>query len=254
MSEIITISTDEIIHQVKLSRQIPTIVEGILARKAIARAAKEMGISAETEELQKAADAIRLMSDLFSSEATWAWLEKHHLSIDEFEELVSTNVISAKLAQHMFAEQVEPFFVNHQLDYAQAVVYEVILSDEDQAMGLFYEIQEGALNFHTVAHERIQDISLRRAGGYLGLKRRSDLKPVFSAAVFAATPPQVLKPIITSQGAHLILVEEIIQAELNDTLRQTILADLFNTWLKQEVAETEVVTDSASGKTVFSAA
>ncbi|MEQ9355725.1 MAG: peptidylprolyl isomerase [Coleofasciculus chthonoplastes F2-STO-03] len=46
--------------------------------------------------------------------------------------------------------------------------------------------------------------------------QRKELKPEISAAVFAATPPQVLKPIVTSKGVHLIFVEEIIQPELNN--------------------------------------
>ena len=48
-----------------------------------------------------------------------------------------------------------------------------------------------------------------RCGGYRGILQRKDLKPEISAAVFAATPPQILKPIVTSIGAHLILVDEV---------------------------------------------
>jgi parvulin-like peptidyl-prolyl isomerase len=49
--------------------------------------------------------------------------------------------------------------------------------------------------------------------------RRKELKPEISAAVFAAAPPQVLKPILSAKGLHLILVEEIIQPQLDDKLR-----------------------------------
>jgi parvulin-like peptidyl-prolyl isomerase len=67
------------------------------------------------------------------------------------------------------------------------------------------------MSFHEVAYQYIQDTSLRRSRGYRGIVRRKDLKPEISAAVFAAKPPQLLKPIVTSSGVHLILVEEIIQ-------------------------------------------
>jgi len=46
------------------------------------------------------------------------------------------------------------------------------------------------------------------------------MKPEISAVVFAAKPPQVLKPIVTSKGVHLILVEEIIEQKLTDMLRK----------------------------------
>lgn len=239
MSEVLTVSSDEILHQIKLSCQIPSVVEGIITRKIIARAAEEAGIKAEPEELQLSADSLRLISNLRSADATWSWLQKHSLSLDDFEEVVYGTVISSKLAQHLFADKVEFFFVEHQLDYAQVVMYEVVLDDEDLAMELFYALQEGEINFPEVAHQYIQDTELRRSGGYRGTLCRTDLKPEISAAVFAATPPQILKPILTSIGVHLILVEELIQPQLDHMLHNKILSDLFSEWLKRQIEQFE---------------
>ncbi len=154
---------------------------------------------------------------------------------------VYINVLSGKLAQHLFADKVELFFVEHQLDYVGVIMYEVVLDDEDLAMELFYAVQEGEMSFYEVAHQYIQDTELRRKGGYRGIMQRKELKPEISAAVFAAKPPQVLKPIVTSSGVHLILVEETILPELNNKLRYQILSDLFAGWLKQQIEQLEVV-------------
>jgi parvulin-like peptidyl-prolyl isomerase len=241
MSKIFTISGDDIIQYIKLSCQIPSIIEGIMTRRVITSAVAEAGIKVELEELQQAADNIRLVNKLLNADDTWAWLQKHRLSLDEFEELAYTNVISEKLAQHLFADRVEPFFIEHQLNYAGVVMYEVILDDEDLALELFYAVQEGEIGFHEVAHQYIQDTELRRSGGYRGILRRPELRPEISAAVFAATPPQLLKPVVTSKGTHLILVEEIIQPQLDEQLRYKILSDLFSEWLKQQIEQLEVV-------------
>jgi parvulin-like peptidyl-prolyl isomerase len=240
MSQAITITSEDILHQVKLSCKIPSVIEEIVTRKVIADAAAEASIKVETEELQKAADSIRLMSKLKSADDTWAWLQKHGLSLDDFEELIYNNVISGKLAQHLFADKVEPFFVEHQLDYAGVVMYEVVLDDEDLAMELFYGIQEGEMSFYEVAHQYIQDMELRRKGGYRGIVHRRGMKPEISAAVFAATPPQILKPIVTSKGVNLIFVEELIQPQLDKTLAYKIGTDLFSEWLKQQTEQVEL--------------
>jgi parvulin-like peptidyl-prolyl isomerase len=247
MSQSITITDQEILHQVKLSCQIPTFIEGIITRKVINSAAAEAGITVATEELQKAADQLRLMNKLLNTEETWAWLKKFALSLDDFEEMVYINVLSGKLAQHLFGDKVEPWFYEHQLDYAAAVMYEVVLEDEDLAIELFYELQEGEISFLEIAHQYIQDLELRRKGGYLGLVKRQQMKAEVSAKAFAATPPEVLKPIVTSKGVHLIQVEEIIQPQLDDRLRYQILSDLFGVWVKQQVEEMEVVTSIESG-------
>ncbi|MDZ8106224.1 MAG: peptidylprolyl isomerase [Nostoc sp. DedQUE12a] len=238
----ITVSLEEIIHQIKLACQIPSTIEDVVHRKIILSTAEEIGIKVEPQELQQAADNFRLINKLWNSTNTWSWLQKHCLSLDEFEELVHIRVLSSKLAQHLFAHKVEPFFVENQLNYAQIVMYEVVFDDEDLATELFYAIQEGEMNFHEVAHQYIQDIELRRSGGYRGKLSRLNLKPEISTAVFAATPPQLLAPIVTSKGIHLIFVEEIIQPKLTQLLRQKILSDLFLEWLNKQTNETNIMT------------
>ncbi len=59
--------------------------------------------------------------------------------------------------------------------------------------------------------------------------------------MFAATPPQILKPITTPKGVYLIWVEEIIQPQLDDELRQQIISDLFSDWLKQQITSMDIV-------------
>jgi parvulin-like peptidyl-prolyl isomerase len=234
MSQAITITSKDILHQVKLFCQIPSIIEKIITRKIIADAVGEAGIKVETEELQKAADQFRLINKLRSADETREWLQKYSLSLDDFEEFVYTNFITEKLIIYLFANKVEPYFFEHQLDYAGVVMYEVVLDDEDLAMELFYGIQEGEISFPEVAHQYIQDTELRRCGGYRGILRRKELKPEISAAIFAVKPPQLLKPIVTSSGVHLILVEELIQSQLDDKLRSQIMSGLFSEWLKEQ--------------------
>ncbi|BAY10899.1 peptidylprolyl isomerase [Calothrix sp. NIES-2098] len=241
MLKTITIANQDILHIVKQCCQIPDFIEKIITRKIIENTVSDMGIKIETEELQKAADTFRLMYELATAEDTWKWLEERALSVDDFEELVYANLLANKLAQHLFADKVEPYFFENQLDYAGAVIYEVVLDDEDLAMELFYAVMEGEISFYDVAHQYIQDTELRRKCGYRGKVNRQDLKPEISATVFAAKPPQLLKPIITSKGVHLIMLEEIIQPELNEKLRYQIMSAFFAEWVKQQIEHVEVI-------------
>ncbi|MGB7444057.1 MAG: peptidylprolyl isomerase [Coleofasciculaceae cyanobacterium] len=241
MSQAITIINQDILHQVKLACKVPELTEMIIANKVVIAKAAELGIEVEKEELQKAADQFRFINQLQSAEDTWSWLEKHCLSVDDLEEIIQINLISSKLANHLFADKVEPYFFENQLNYAGAVLYEIVLDDEDLAMELFYAIEEGEMSFYEVAHQYIQEIELRRAGGYRGIVYRQQLKPEISAAVFTAKPTELLKPVVTSLGAHLILVEEIIQPELDGKLRYQILSTLFEEWIKRQMEHIEVV-------------
>lgn len=243
MSKELKISSVDILQQIKLSCQIPELVQAITNRKIVADAANKAGIKVETTELQKAADNLRVANKLLKAEDTWAWLKKHYLSVEEFELLAETNLLSAKLANHLFADKVEPFFYENQLNYVAAAIYEVVLDDEDLALELFYALQEGEISFAEIARQYIQNPELRRAGGYLGVKTRSELRPEIAAAVFAGNPPGVIKPIVTPKGVHLIWVEEIIQPQLNDLVRLKILSDLFANWLKQQSSTWDINVD-----------
>ena len=52
---------------------------------------------------------------------------------------------------------------------------------------------------------------------------------------------EVLKPIVTSKGVHLILVEEIIQPELDDKLRFQIGSELFGEWVNNQGDSAEFI-------------
>jgi parvulin-like peptidyl-prolyl isomerase len=240
MSNVLKVSPAEIISQIKISGQMSVILEAIAIRRAIATAVIEAKVEVEIDELQEASNKFRAANNLELEEDTWLWLQKQGMSLDDFEEMLQVTILSTKVSQHLFAEQVESYFSHNYLNYAEIVMYEVILDDEDLASKLFSGLQEGKLNFYAVAHEYIQDEELRRVGGYRGLLHRSDLQPEISSVVFAAKPPQILKPIVTAKGVHLILVEELIQPELDQSLKTQIIADLFADWVKQQIDQVEI--------------
>lgn len=235
------ISQEEIISQLKISGQMPVVVEAIALRMAIAKIAKTAEITIEVIELQQAADKFRVAHNLELEQDTWQWLQEQEMSLNEFEEMLEATILATKLAQHLFADKVETFLVENYLNYTQVEMYEIILEDENLARELFNNLQQGELNFHAIAHEYIHDQKLRRVGGYRGLLHHSDLEPEIGSAVLAARPPQILNPIVTAKGVHLILVEEIIQPQLDDVLRKQIIADLFTGWVEQQLQEIKLV-------------
>ncbi|MEG3440329.1 peptidylprolyl isomerase [Pannus brasiliensis CCIBt3594] len=239
MSRTISITNQDLIQQLKFSGKISEIIEGIIARKIITEAAAEAGIKNAIAELQQGADQFRLANQLHNAKDTWDWLGKRGLSLDDFEAIVQFNLLSGKLAQHLFANKIDPYFVEHQLDYTGAVIYEVVLADEAMAMELYESIQEEEIGFHEVARRYIEDVELRRKGGYRGIVYRKDLRPNISAVVFASDSQRLLKPLLGDRGFHLIFVEEIVQPKLTEELVLQIGVDLFGRWIEEKLQEVE---------------
>ncbi|MBI1241953.1 MAG: peptidylprolyl isomerase [Nostoc sp. RI_552] len=242
MPQILTISGSDIIHNLKLSSQVPDVVEAIASQKIIGEVAKNSGITVTPEEIHQEGDNLRLAKKLVKAQDTLSWLEKNYLSVHEFEESLRNKILAHKLANHLFASQVERFFYQHQLDYVAAITYQVILEDNDLALELFYAVEEEEISFPEIARQYISEPELRATYGYQGRQHRKDFRPEIAAAVFAATPPQILKPIATLKGVYLIWVEEIIQPQLDESLREKIVTELFTAWLKQKIECTEIIT------------
>jgi parvulin-like peptidyl-prolyl isomerase len=231
----------DVLYEVKLSGQINSAIESIISQKIITIVSTKLGIEVSPFEIQQEADKIRLANGLYKPEDTWLWLEKQGLSLDDFEYIAKRNAIAKKLAHHLFADQIKQYFISNQINYYSAAIYEIVFDDPDLAMEMFYAISEQEIDFSKVAREHCQDIHMRRSGGYKGIFGRYQLKPEFAASIFASTPPQLLKPIVTSQGAHLLFVEDIVIPKLDNTLEEKILNDLFNTWIRQQLMEIDTL-------------
>jgi parvulin-like peptidyl-prolyl isomerase len=240
MNETIThpdIREKDLIYEAKISGKLTGLIRSILRRNVIQSQVKKIGIELTAVELQQAADRFRIINQLETTEATKKWLEDGDFSLDDFEYIVTQDLLAQKLAEHLFSQRVEQFFHQNLLDYSGAILYEVILEDRELAMEIFYSLQEGDLSFADVAHQYITTPELRRRGGYIGTVRRKQLHPEISAAVFAADPPQLITPITTAVGVHLIQVEEIITPKLNEQLYHQILTEMFDRWLDAKIAE-----------------
>jgi parvulin-like peptidyl-prolyl isomerase len=232
-----TISNSELFHQLKISGKIPELIHGILQRRVLETTAQELAIEISDQELQTGADRFRASNKLESANATERWLQDRMLTVDDFEQLVTTNLLTYKVAERLFDSQVAPYFHQHILDYAAATIYELLVTEKNLAIELYYAIQEGDMTFGDVAKRYGQTKESQQRAGFQGLVPRQKMLPEVSAAVFAAQPPQILEPITTAKGIYLIWVEELSQPQLDDALREQIRWELFQEWLQKKIGD-----------------
>ena len=229
------IATADILEQLKISRKIPEIIEQIFTRRIVRAEAERLGIKVEIPELQEAADLFRAKNRLISARITEKWLEMNQLSLDEFEMIVHLELLSDKLKSIVLKDKVEQHFYQHQLDFDRVVISEVILTNKELATELYYAIRAEEISFQDVATKYITDPELKRKGGYLGQIKRKDLNPGLRSVFSVTTYPQVVKPIATSQGFHLIWLEEKIEATLEPDIYQEIQSQLFTEFLREKI-------------------
>ena len=246
MSKHLQISSSQIFERLKISCQLAPAVKETAYRQIIVNAARAENITVSDLELQQAADNFRVRYNLYNPAVTWEWMKKNFLTGDEFEQLILESIITSKLTNYLFSDRIEPYFYEHKLDYTKAVLYEVVFDNFDTAIEQFYALQEREITFVEVARQYISEPDLRRRYGYRGVLPRTALNSAISAAVFASSPPQILKPIIVGKNTHLVLVEEIIEPQLNESLRGQILNLLFSNWLEKQLQEYSIEVETST--------
>ncbi|MFM2432088.1 MAG: hypothetical protein RLZZ511_3302 [Cyanobacteriota bacterium] len=245
MSEQLTIHTYDLWQQAKHQLQLPQLIEQAIHRHIITLTAQQQGIEVAVSELQASADQLRIQHQLLTAQATIAWLEKHRLSVEDLEDIAQFNVLVAKLKTALIEPQIESYFYRNQLDYAQAVYYEIVVAQRELAMELFYALQERELDFLAVLHRYVDDREVRVAGSYRQVVQRQDVSAELSALIFAAQAPQVLRPLPIGDAMRLIYVVELLPPVLDESLRGQLRDQLFEDWLEKARSGYDIQLDLA---------
>jgi parvulin-like peptidyl-prolyl isomerase len=238
MSRKITLTTIDILQQAKYRYEMAALVQSAIQAKIILTEAEKQGVIIAAADLQAAADALRVKHRLLSAKDTLNWLNQQHLSVADFEELAYAELLRDRLAGMLFDDQIEAYFVDRQLDYQRAIIYQLMLNNQELAMELFYAWQERETDFLALLHQ--YGVTTGNDYQVHQTLRRRDLPPELSAPIFAAQPPILLRPLRTEKGFFLVYVAELIAAKLDDRTRAKIREELFQQWLQAQQKNIEI--------------
>lgn len=229
------IEAEDVVCFLKKDIHLKEVAERILYQKVIDRATQERGIEVTPEEIQAEGDRFRHENRLEKASDTLAWLADQMISPEDWEAGIGDRLLAKKLADALFSREVEKFFAQNRVDFDRVLLYQIIVPYEKVARELVYQIEEQEITFYEAAH--LYDIEERRrlVCGYEGKILRSALPPEIAAAIFSAPVGEIVGPVKTPLGYHVLLVEEFIRAELTSELREQIIDNMFKQWLASEL-------------------
>jgi parvulin-like peptidyl-prolyl isomerase len=228
------ITPEEIIKFLSLTGRLQSVNHEIIKHKEVMKKAKELDLSVSTDELQKYADNFRGNHGLYSSEQTIDFLERGGLTEDDFESYCEARLLTEKLMNHLADQKtIDEYFVNNHSDFDLARIYRIVVSEKSLADEILIQIQEEGKDFHAGAKQYSTDESTKYGGGYCGLITRNLVQPEVAAKVFNASAGDVLGPFEREGLFELIMVEQVIRAELNTAVKERIKKLIFEEWLMQ---------------------
>ena len=97
----IVVPMQEVVDFSRLMGAFMPTLRGVLERKVTADAARELGMKATDQELQRAADTFRHANGLTSAKATEEWMSSHGISFQLLEEFLETSILVSKFKDRL---------------------------------------------------------------------------------------------------------------------------------------------------------
>ncbi|MEM7725353.1 MAG: peptidylprolyl isomerase [Cyanobacteria bacterium P01_A01_bin.45] len=162
-----------------------------------------------------------------------AWLASKGISKEQLEYMTTRSLKLTRFQQQTWANKIESYFLQRkqQLD---RVVYSLIrVKDIYLAQELYFRIQEGEQSFSDVAREHSQGPEAQ-TGGLLGPVDLAVPHPVLAKILTRSEPGQLVPPTRLGDWVLIVRLEKFLPAQLDNSMRQKLLNELFEEWIKAE--------------------
>jgi parvulin-like peptidyl-prolyl isomerase len=234
-----TIRLHSLMQRARMRGQAQFVDEAINAALVL-EAAREMGISVSRDDAQQAANEFRAKHSLLKAQDAIRWLEDRGMTVTDWQNALEEDVLIAKFKQARFGSKVDVHFAEHKLQFDHSTIGRIATTNENLASELLLQIREEGAVFEDIARKFSSDLNTRETGGYVGKVRRKDLGPAASSAVFGGKPGSVHGPFKVGKEFHVLRVIELHPAELDSETRKEVLDRLFNDWLADMRAKSNI--------------
>ena len=230
-----TISSDEVIKHVNLTGQGDEIYLQMVKVKEAVNKGRELGVTVTDEQLQQFADSYRTLRGLHTAEETMAFLQSAGVTEDDFEDFCEASVLTDLVMEQIASQQaIEECFVSNRTGFDVARVSMIVVGDANLASEIAIQVLEDGEDFHALAGKYSTDETTKAAGGYVGNLSRTAFPEDVAAKVFNASPGDLVGPLGSDGSFQLILVEEVIKADLkSDDVRAAVRERIADEWVSQ---------------------
>jgi parvulin-like peptidyl-prolyl isomerase len=187
---------------------------------------EQFGITVTDEELQAAGDAFRLEHKLLGTSETLAWLAQQRIAVEDWSQGIRVSLLTQKLKEHLFSEAVDTHYTNNQDDYRRVALSQILARDLTEAVKIAQALRGENASFCALALEHSKGKQSKENGGFVGILFLGDLLPEIAKALAEAKEGEVIGPIQTKLGYHILRIEKWFPAELSE-VREQVLESLF---------------------------
>ncbi len=221
-----------LLSELKLSLRLLPVITDMVNNKLIAVACEELGLTISNGEISQWLTTYRNMNKLANHEQMEVWLNQNRLTDSDIANLAIRSLQYEKLSNHLCDNLLEKEFALRRQEFDKIEYYKIVIPREDVALEILALLRDGA-NFLSLAHLHSTD-KTAKLGGYVGIVDRAALRPEIEAVLYAATPGVAAGPIKSLGSYHVVMLENLFPATLNEKTKASLREKLFLEWLESE--------------------
>ncbi|WP_099239027.1 peptidylprolyl isomerase [Synechococcus sp. BDU 130192] len=162
------------------------------------------------------------------------WLQNNGLQPEQLSAIATRPLKIEKLKQVRWGNNIETYFMERK-DQLDRMIYSLIRTqDAGIAQELYFRILDDATAFAPLAGQYSQGAEAQ-TGGLVGPVEMSTPHPQITAVLKNAQPGALKAPMKIGEWYVVLRLEEFLPAQLDELMRQRLINEQFEKWLKESV-------------------
>ncbi|GAB4384842.1 MAG: hypothetical protein Kow00121_48890 [Elainellaceae cyanobacterium] len=164
------------------------------------------------------------------------WLQQQGVTLEQLESWIDRELLIRKFQQQKWGHSLSSYFLQrkHQLD--RVVCSLIYLKSWEVAQELYFRIVEGEQSFAEVAQAYSQGPEAEN-GGTVGPVPLGQLHPELAQMFYGSYVGQIWEPVEVDDWVVIAKLEDSLPVCLDDSMRQTLLNELLETWVQDQVQQ-----------------
>lgn len=246
------ITKDEL-YNLLLAQSGPQVLDALIVEKIVDSEIEKKDIKITDEDIQAEIDE---MKEYYGGEEQFTMaLAQAGLTEEDMKTDINMNLrLKALVDPYMDIsdDDMKAYFEENKDEFGeqeQVKASHILVEDKALAKELKAKIDEGA-DFAELAKENSTDPGSKDSGGELGFFGKGQMVPEFEAAAFSMKAGEISKPVQTSNGFHIIKVEEKKEAkeatfedskeEIKDIVAEEQMGEAYQQWYQEKIDEYEI--------------
>ncbi|MBD6615683.1 peptidylprolyl isomerase [Komarekiella sp. 'clone 1'] len=194
---------------------------------------EQFGITVSEDELQAAGDIFRQEYKLLDAAETFNWFDQQQIAVQDWSQGIQVALLTKKLKEHLFADDADFFYLHNRDSCKRVALSQILVRDLTTALKIIQQIKEDKAFFCSLALQHSQGKQSKESGGFVGVRFLAELLSELAQAIVNGKEGEVIGPIQTKLGYHILKIEKWFPSEFNE-IKEQILEIMFQAWLNEK--------------------